>query len=506
MDENYPEPAKTYHIETSYARDRMSGHGLDWNNQPLPYKHYPDAASTPLPSDVRPPKGSLWEMETVGRDNPPEAPFGLQQLATVCALTHSFTARRSIQGQTFLYRSVASAGALYPAELYLAAQRVGGLETGLYYYDIREFALKSLRSGTRVGKHFSPGATDEGHDALVTFFITGIFFRSAWKYRARALRYVLLDAGHLLENLRNALQALGLGLRIDYDFDDIGLNRLLDLDSKREAVFVSISVYGDPNAKPAAGQSTTIHPDFFESVASATGQVTTHEIFYNEIEIMHRAGMGLPKTSVPVGEDLQVTVTRPTEWLALPPYDRMVPALTYDQAVVQRRSKRNFIDQPIPEAKVLSLVQLLCGAWVPGKDSNAGLQIGFLAGAVTELAAGFYLLDGLNQKIGCVRADQFKGSMASVCLDQQWLKNAGMHFLFMVNLKTLDQSWGARGYRYAMLEAGRLGQSLYLGATALGLGCCGIGALYDQEARALLGLNADSALLYLVAVGQVKGG
>ena len=94
--------------------------------------------------------------------------------------------------------------------------------------------------------------------------------------------------------------------------------------------------------------------------------------------------------------------------------------------------------------------------------------------------------------------------MAGICLDQRWLANAGALFLFMANLKALDDSCGARGYRYAMMEAGKLGQRLYLGSTALGLGCCGIGAFYDNEARSLLDLNDDSYLLYLVAVGNVK--
>ena len=505
MDEKTPEPGKTYHAETSYARDRMQGHALDWENQPVPYKDYPAAASTPLPTDVRPPKGYLWELETYDRNNTPDAPFGLQQLAAVCALTHSFTARRSIQGQTFLYRSVASAGALYPAELYLAAHRIGGLEAGLYYYDIREFALKSLPFEMRTDDFSGQDTTDEDRHAVATFFITGIFFRSAWKYRNRALRYVLLDAGHLLENLRNALMLMGLDFQIDYDFDDPALNRLLDLNAKREAVFISITLYGDQNSKPAARQQTTAHPVLNESVASTTDQVSTHEVFYKEIERMQRAGLALPEKALPVEEDLQVTETRPTEWLALPPYDRMVPELAYDEALMQRRSKRNFIDQPIPEQKAGNLLQLLGGAWGRARGSTTGLQVGFLAGAGMELGEGFYLLDCLKQKVGCVRAGIFTGPMASVCLDQQWLRNAGLHFLFMINLKALDQNWGARGYRYAMLEAGRLGQCLYLGATALGLGCCGIGALYDEEARALLGLNADSALLYLVAVGQVRG-
>ena len=96
--------------------------------------------------------------------------------------------------------------------------------------------------------------------------------------------------------------------------------------------------------------------------------------------------------------------------------------------------------------------------------------------------------------------------MAHICLDQAWLANAAAHFLFMTNTKVLDDTWGPRGYRYAMMEAGRLGEGLYLASTAMDLGCCGIGAFYDREAADLLGLNDDSALLYLVAVGPYKGG
>jgi nitroreductase len=55
-----------------------------------------------------------------------------------------------------------------------------------------------------------------------------------------------------------------------------------------------------------------------------------------------------------------------------------------------------------------------------------------------------------------------------------------------------------------MMTAGRMGERLYLLSTALGLGCCGIGAFYDQEAADLLGLDEGNHLLYLVAVGVIK--
>jgi nitroreductase len=105
-----------------------------------------------------------------------------------------------------------------------------------------------------------------------------------------------------------------------------------------------------------------------------------------------------------------------------------------------------------------------------------------------------------------VTSGLFTDQMARICLDQAWLAGAAVHFLFMADLKVLDQMWGPRGYRYAMMTAGRLGQRVYLATTAMGLGCCGIGAFYDMEAANLLGLNKESRLLYLVAAGPVKSG
>ena len=94
--------------------------------------------------------------------------------------------------------------------------------------------------------------------------------------------------------------------------------------------------------------------------------------------------------------------------------------------------------------------------------------------------------------------------MAGVCLDQAWLTNSSVHFLFLTNLKLIERAWGPRGYRYAMMAAGRMGERIYVAATSLGLGCCGIGAFYDNEAAELIGLNRESRLLYLVAVGRIK--
>lgn len=167
-----------------------------------------------------------------------------------------------------------------------------------------------------------------------------------------------------------------------------------------------------------------------------------------------------------------------------------------------RRSKRNFVKAPMRKD---AMAGLLAGLSAPsGVPYEAGLSVGFLAGQVEGMEPGFYLLDRVQKSTGMIAAGSYLGRMTQICLDQAWLANAGVHFLFLADLDLLDRTWGPRGYRYAMMTAGRLGQRLYVAASAMGLGCCGIGALYDEEARELLGLNENSRLLYLVAVGVVK--
>jgi nitroreductase len=174
----------------------------------------------------------------------------------------------------------------------------------------------------------------------------------------------------------------------------------------------------------------------------------------------------------------------------------------YPDAVLRRRSRRNFIKKPISREALDALLCSMCGNERSPYDES--VAVGFLMGQAEGMEPGFYLLDRNLESRALVSSGQFMAKSTSICLDQDWLRNAGVHFLFLANLDVLEKTWGPRGYRYAMLTAGRLGQRLYLAAEAMGMGCCGIGALYDGEAMDMLGLNESSRLLYLVAVGNTK--
>ena len=62
-----------------------------------------------------------------------------------------------------------------------------------------------------------------------------------------------------------------------------------------------------------------------------------------------------------------------------------------------------------------------------------------------------------------------------------------------------------RAYRYVYLDAGHIAQNLALAAEALGLGSCQIGALYDEEANELLGVDGiEESTIYMTTVGRPR--
>jgi SagB-type dehydrogenase family enzyme len=487
-----------YHQETSYDRNNMSGHFLDWANQPDVLKNYEGREPILLPREVELPREKLSKLLAGETSGVHGSGMDLGTLSKLLLLTHTFTAKTRSQEGNFYLRSAASAGALYPTELYTALRGVENLESGLYHYAIHHHGLVPLRTGDFGASVMEAAGLAEKAVPVVTFFLSAIFFRSAWKYRARAYRYHLLDTGHVEENLMLALRALGLSYQVSYDFDDDRVNDLLGLDEKREVALALVFLFGQDVAPERRKQEI---PQVSESVSKAS-RVSAREVDYPAIREIHDAGK--KRIAGRVGHVVMTEAlgVRPKEWRAVESFSVSNETADYPDCVFMRRSKRNFVKRPI-QKELMS--ELLKGVSASGRNPYEGsVSVGFLTGQVEGMEAGFYLLDREKQATGMIAAGSSIGSMAQICLDQAWLTNAGVHFLLLANLDLVDRTWGPRGYRYAMMTAGRLGQRIYIAATAIGLGCCGIGALYDGEARALLGLNESSRLLYLVAVGVVK--
>ncbi len=496
-------PAEEYHRQTGYSRYGLGGGGLDFGNQPDVFKTYSGLESVALPSPSQWPQDLLSTVIRGRQKLEGRQKLDLPKLAAIIMLTHSVTAKARYSGTDFYFRSPASAGALYPFELYVALSGVAGLEDGLYHHGVQRQILTRLRLGNPAQEVADAVPTPKDTQLNAAFFLTSIFFRSSWKYRDRAYRYHLLDTGHLAENLFLALKWACVPFDINYDFDDRRVNKLLGVDDNLEGCLVIVRVGGieAPEGKP------TTFPAAAPNLSEAS-RTAVRERRYPVINRIHESTLPpVREVAEPVKMHEQLGVTAGTATPAAWP-QTWPEEMNYSEAVANRRSKRNFVQDHLPADVFNALLEsLFLGIHNESSEDRIikdSIAVGLLVGNVEGIAPGFYLLHPEARSPALVSGGRMTNNMAAVCLGQEWLRHAAVHFLFLTNLELMEKTWGPRSYRHAMLTAGRLGQRIYLAGTAMGAGCCGIGAFYDGEAADLLGLGPQSALLYMVAVGPLK--
>lgn len=147
------------------------------------------------------------------------------------------------QGGQFLRRSVPSAGGTYPLEIYALVARVEGLATGLYHFDAMGEALELVRPGPWQAEAAPVFYTwPYVVEAPVILCLAAIFARTQSKYGPRGYRYVLLEAGHVAQNLCLAGVEHGQGSLCMGGFRDGRLNALIGLSQPAEGVVYAIAL------------------------------------------------------------------------------------------------------------------------------------------------------------------------------------------------------------------------------------------------------------------------
>lgn len=120
---------------------------------------------------------------------------------------------------------------------------MAGLDPGLYHYAVADHTLEQIRTGDLRAELVRAGIGQEMlGTAQVCFILTAVFGRTRWRYRERAYRYILLEAGHIGQNIYLAATGLGLGASAVGAFLDDAVNRLLGVDGEEEATLYLLSV------------------------------------------------------------------------------------------------------------------------------------------------------------------------------------------------------------------------------------------------------------------------
>lgn len=189
--------------------------------------------------------------------------------------------------------------------------------------------------------------------------------------------------------------------------------------------------------------------------------------------------------------------------------------LILEEVISRRRSIRNYTKQPLSLSQLSQLLYAAQG--VTGKYQGRLLRATPSAGAlypleiypvinnVSGLEPGIYHYGVKDHILELVKLGDFSKKATKACLDQEAAQDAQVTFFISSIFARVSYKYGERGYRYALIETGHVGQNIYLEAVSLGLGAVAMGAFYDDKVNELLGIEGkDEAVVYVLAVGNIR--
>jgi hypothetical protein len=353
---------------------------------------------------------------------------------------------------TLLLRAAGSAGGRFPQELYVSARDVEGLADGVHWYDPVNHAL--LQVGPPAG-----GAAN-------TLIVTGVPWRTGWRYAERGFRHIYWDAGTMLSQTLALAESAGLEPRLWTRFPDAEVSRLVGADGVQEFPVALVGLGAGEPAIRAPGEA-------------AVGTIDTAPVEFPLIARAQHAGDGDV-----LGDPWPASAALQSE----PPASRDL-----DDVILQRGSTRRMDRSAIVSREVFdfALGASLRGTRVPH----------FVAvHAVEGLEPGLYRWPDLERP---VRRGLLREELLRVCWDQDLGRDAAFVVIGAADIEALDD----RGYREAQLDAGLVEGRLHLSAYALGIGASGMTFL-DSEITGLLGEPLAGLLFTCVGVPTYrnKGG
>jgi SagB-type dehydrogenase family enzyme len=192
------------------------------------------------------------------------------------------------------------------------------------------------------------------------------------------------------------------------------------------------------------------------------------------------------------------------------PEARKDAGVSVEQALVKRRSTREFRSGPLSLPQVSQLLWAAQGITSPKgyrTAPSAGalypLELYLVAGDVEELPAGIYRYVPRHHQLLAVIAGDKRASLAAAALGQEWIREGAAVAVFAAVYDRTTVKYGERGIRYVHIEVGHAAQNVALQAAAMGIGAVTVGAFDDDEVKKLLKLEVFEYPLYLMPLGRL---
>ena len=494
-----------YHEATKHSPQsvRTSRYSLDWENQPLPFKIYPDLAPIPLPRDF--PESAIpaltalassYAKDGSGATRSPDLPG----LARVLQLSAGITKRKRHPGGETYLRAYANTGALHHVDLYLVTGDLGALPAGAYHFGPHDFTLKRLREGDWRGVLVEAAGGDPAlAQAPVVVVSASTYWRNSWKYQARTWRHCFWDAGTLHANLLAVASTDALAPRIVLGWADGPVERLLGLDPQREGALTCVPLGHALRPVPPASRPTELR--------LATQPLSRTVVDFPQIRRAHAASSLADGDEARIWKGSSSARKEPTPKGALTRLrlDSSQPQESLDRVIRRRGSTRAFDRMRSISFEALSGTLESASADIPADflepPEGTLLDLYLIVNAVEGLAPGSYFYRRAERSLELLREGRFRSEAGHLALDQPLAADAAVDVYSLVDLPRVLDRFGNRGYRAAQLEGGIAGGRLYLAAYAQGFGATGL-TFYDDEVTEFFSPHAaGKSVMFLVAIG-----
>jgi SagB-type dehydrogenase family enzyme len=189
------------------------------------------------------------------------------------------------------------------------------------------------------------------------------------------------------------------------------------------------------------------------------------------------------------------------------------PELGFSDVLRSRASGREFADEALRLQDVAALLWAGYGVsrpreelpfrTVPSGGALYPLELYVLALRVDGLESGVYHYDPLRHVLESLRSAVAAETVESLTAYPELVVPAAAT-MFVTSLFWRTRfKYGLRGYRFALLEAGHVGQNLLLAAAALGAAAVPVGGVFDRRVEELLEVDGvDESLVYAFSVGR----
>jgi SagB-type dehydrogenase family enzyme len=185
--------------------------------------------------------------------------------------------------------------------------------------------------------------------------------------------------------------------------------------------------------------------------------------------------------------------------------------VSLERTIHQRRTVRSFHSKALTLKQLSQLLWAAQGITDPGGFKRAAPSAGALYpmdiyGAVGEdciegLNPGVYLYEPATHSFSLIQEGDMRRNIATASLGQMWMSHTPITLVITAEYSRIMGKYGQRGMRYAMIEAGHIGQNIFLQSQAMGLEAGIVGAFEDQKVIQVMKIKSTHEPLLIMPVG-----